>query len=188
MAILSIDTMHPLADHVDARTFIDTVIRRRQGEQIDESVRAGIVGTPLNLKRGAPENKLAHLTAEANAPMQESLPFTAPTEAEVDAKLATPTPASLMSPAVLAAAQAAAAVAKAAEPTPEKPKRTRAPKPEVVKTVTVDEVRAVMVEMSAKGPEEQTRQRGILTSMGFEKLSAVPPEKLVELLAKIKGQ
>jgi hypothetical protein len=172
MGVLQIITTDPLDDLVDARAFLDAVIRRRQGERIDENVRTGIVGTPLNLKRGAPENKLAHLVEESK---QVEMPL-APSEAEVEQKI---------SDAQASVNQIAEeAIAKAADA----PKRGRKPKPEVVKTVTADEVRAVMVELGSKGVEEQTRQKGILTAMGFEKLSQVPPERLVELLTKIKGE
>jgi hypothetical protein len=137
---------------------------------------AAIPGNPLNpnLKHGAPENKLAHLV-EAKVGPGASYEVTTPETPlpEISASMMTPTDI------------ADAAIAKAAEE--DKPKRGRKPKVEVAKTVTADEVRAIMVEKSKAGAEEIQRQKRILSSMGFEKLSAVPPERLMELKEKLEA-
>lgn len=107
--------------------------------------------------RKAPENKAVMAAPERTAPTSQQL------VESIDA-----------------AEQAEAAPA----PAPAKPKKD---KPKVAKTVTIDEVRAIMVELSKKGPEEMDRQRTILSGMGFVKLSDVPPEKLTELKEKIEA-
>jgi hypothetical protein len=155
MSVVQIDTHHPIQDLIEVRDFLDHVIRRRQSterepikpQSVEEQL--AVAGKPLNLKEGAPENKLLHLVEPKEAP-----------------------------PLPIATA-------------PEKPKRGRPSKaaaPAVVKTVTADEVRALMVERSKKGAEEIARQKQILASMGFEKVSTVPPERLVELKEKIEAE
>ena len=68
------------------------------------------------------------------------------------------------------------------EPAPAPEKKT---KPKVAKAVSADEVRAVMVAKSAEGKKQQVV--ALLASMGFDKLSQVPPERLVELKTMVEA-
>jgi len=66
-------------------------------------------------------------------------------------------------------------------PAPEQKKT----KPKVAKAISADEVRAVMVAKSAEGKKQQVV--ALLASMGFDKLSQVPPERLVELKTMVEA-
>jgi hypothetical protein len=69
------------------------------------------------------------------------------------------------------------------KPKDEKPARSSR-KPPVVKTVTVEEVRAVMVRLAAKHRDEMVE---ILAQFGADKLSQVDPAKLPEILERVSA-
>jgi hypothetical protein len=79
----------------------------------------------------------------------------------------------------------AVATGNVAEPTPA-PKPAAKAKPKVVKTVTADEVRLVMVEKAKAGKDQAIRDL-LQDSFGVAKLSMVPPERLVELKTAVEA-
>ena len=94
--------------------------------------------------------------------------------------LSEPRPGQQQAPAPIQ--QDAAKATGVTEPAPAPEKKT---KPKVAKAVSADEVRAVMVAKSAEGKKQQVV--ALLASMGFDKLSQVPPERLVELKAMVEA-
>jgi outer membrane biosynthesis protein TonB len=76
------------------------------------------------------------------------------------------------------------------EPTPApvqvekpEPKPEPAPEPEQPK-VTIDQIRKMVVTLSAKGQEKKDAVRDIITAYG-RNVSAIPAEKYAEVLAKL---
>lgn len=83
-----------------------------------------------------------------------------------------------------AAPETQAIPAAPAEPAP----RGRGRPPKVTKTVTVEEVRQLMIDQSKQGGDDvMLMQRNLLASMGYKKLSDVPPEDLPKVKAKLEA-
>ena len=71
---------------------------------------------------------------------------------------------------------------KKAEAAPKAAKQEKAPKEETSEAVSVETVRAVMAEKSRAGKTQEVR--ALLKEFGADKLSAIPEEKLADLLKK----
>lgn len=181
-----------------AAEFLNVLAQLAKQDTIDRNIANGVTGTarPASLKTGAPENKMDAGAVETD-PKQQSLPLQAEkvgdsasasmAAAAISKASGEPKPAPAPAPAPVPQPAVCPQPPTAPPVTPPVEKKGRK-KPEVVKTVTVDEVRALMVSLAAKGAEEQNRQRMILINMGYPKLSEVPPERLVEVMQRINGE